>query len=64
MYQYASIPTDGVDGEDDNVEGWVDEQHFMTETELDELDESVEPVWVLLMKASQLANTQSFNQCS
>ena len=36
----------------------------MTETELDELDESVESVWVLLMKASQLANTQSFNQCS
>ena len=48
---------DGVGGEDDNVEGWIDERTLMTEAELDELDKSVEPVRVLLTKVSQcLAN--------
>jgi hypothetical protein len=38
------------DNEDDNVEGWIDERTSMTEEELDKLDESVEPLRLLLMK--------------
>ena len=47
---------DGVGGENDNVEGWIDECSFMTKVELDELDKSVEPVCVLLTKVSWLDN--------
>jgi hypothetical protein len=36
--------------EDDNVEGWIDERTLMTDAELEELDESVEPVRLLLTK--------------
>jgi hypothetical protein len=36
----------------DNVEGWVDKRELMTEEELEELDESVEPIRLLLMKVS------------
>ena len=44
----------GGDCKDDsnNVEGWVDERELMTEEELEELDESVEPLCLLLMKVS------------
>jgi hypothetical protein len=41
---------EGEDEEDDNIEGWVDERGLMTEEELEELDESVEPVRLLLTK--------------
>jgi len=43
--------------DDDNVEGWIDECTLMTDVELEELDESVEPVRLLLTKVSLLANT-------
>jgi len=43
--------------EDDNVEGWIDECMLMTDAELEELDESVEPVCLLLTKVSRLPNT-------
>jgi len=43
--------------DDDNVEGWIDERTLMTDIELEELDESVEPVRLLLTKVSLLANT-------
>jgi len=36
--------------EDDNNEGWVDELVTMTEEELDDLSESVQPVRLLLTK--------------
>jgi len=43
---------DGKDDEDDNdnEEGWVDERQSMAEWEKDELDESVQPVRLLLTK--------------
>ena len=41
---------DGDDGEDDNVDGWIDEREEMTEEELRELVASVGPVRLLLTK--------------
>ena len=41
---------DGVAGEDDNVEGWIDERTLMDEEDLDTLEDSVTPVRVLLTK--------------
>ena len=35
---------EGVGGEDNNLDGWIDERMLMTEEELSELDQSVEPV--------------------
>jgi len=43
--------------DDDNIEGWIDERTLMTDVELEELDESIEPVRLLLTKVSLLANT-------
>ena len=43
---------EGEEDEDDNVEGWIDECTLMTDVELEELDESVEPVHLLLTKVS------------
>jgi hypothetical protein len=43
---------EGEDGEDDNVEGWIDERTLMTEEELEKLDESVEPLRLLLTNVS------------
>ena len=43
--------------DDDNIEGWIDERTLMTDVKLEELDESVEPVCLLLTKVSLLANT-------
>ena len=48
---------DGEAGEDDNIEGWVDEHTLMDEEELEELEESVEPVHVLLTKVRRVFNT-------
>jgi hypothetical protein len=42
---------DGED-EDDNVEGWIDERTLMTEDQVKKLDESVEPLRLLLTKVS------------
>jgi len=41
---------DGVDGESDNTEGWIDEREMMSEEELDELNDSIAPVRLLLTK--------------
>ena len=43
---------EGVEGEDNNIEGWVDERTLMIEDELIEVDESVEPIFLLLTKVS------------
>lgn len=43
---------DGETGEDDNIEGWIDERTLMDEDKLEELEESVKPVHVLLTKVS------------
>ena len=51
MLSNIEFDEDG-DCEDDNVEGWIDERELMTEEELEELDESVEPLRLLLMKVS------------
>ena len=44
--------SEGEEVEDDNVEGWIDECMLMTEDKLEELEESVEPLQLLLTKAS------------
>jgi len=49
------------DEDEDNVEGWIDEHTLMSDIELEELDESVEPVRLLLTKVSLLPNTWLFN---
>jgi hypothetical protein len=46
----AGDEEDGVDG--DNIEGWVDERAAMSKEEVDELEESVAPVWLLLTKVN------------
>ena len=48
---------EGDDEEDDNVEGWIDKCTLMTDAELEELDESIEPVRLLLTKVSLLPNS-------
>jgi hypothetical protein len=48
---------EGEENDDDNIEGWIDERLMMTDVELEELDDSVEPVRLLLTKVSLLANT-------
>jgi hypothetical protein len=50
-FEEKDLASDNED-EDDNVEGWVDECTLMTEEEVGKLDESVEPLCVLLMKIS------------
>ena len=48
--------------EDDNEEGWIDEHGEMTETELNELAISVQPVRLLLTKVrNQLHNISLSN---
>jgi hypothetical protein len=44
------LMADSDDGEDDNVDGWIDEREEMTEDELRELAASVGPVRLLLTK--------------
>ena len=41
---------EGVAGEEDNIEGWIDERTLMDEEDLNTLEESVDPVRVLLTK--------------
>jgi hypothetical protein len=43
---------DGEEGEDDNVEGWVDERETMDLEELEELEACVQPVRLLLTKVT------------
>jgi hypothetical protein len=40
--------------DDDNTDGWVDEREEMSETECKELDEDVQPVRQVLVKASSM----------
>ena len=37
----------------DNNEGWIDKQNNMSEKEINELEESIQPIRVLLMKVSE-----------
>ena len=46
------------EGEDDNVEGWVDERALMTENDLEELDDALQPVQFLLTKVSRIIKYQ------
>ena len=54
--EFDSELRDGEDGvageesEDDNFEGWIDERTLMNEEDLNELEQSVEPVRILLTK--------------
>ena len=45
---HAGNEGDGTD--DDNMEGWIDEHEMMTEDELIELAESIQPIRLLLTK--------------
>ena len=51
-FEEDDMAEDGEDKEDDNVEGWIDERTLMTEAELEKLEESVEPLRLLLLKVS------------
>lgn len=44
---------DGEQGEDDNYEGWIDERDRMSEEQLEELEDHVQPVRLLLIKACE-----------
>ena len=46
--------------EDDNVEGWIDEQHLLTEDELNELNKSILPVRMLIVKVSISLTTSAW----
>jgi hypothetical protein len=52
----SEIRENGAGGDDedgpDNFEGWIDERSTMSEEELRELDESLQPVCFLLTKVS------------
>lgn len=41
-----------IDSEDDKLDGWVDEQEDMSETEQRELDDNIQPVRRVLVKVS------------
>ena len=45
---------DGEQGEDDNYEGWIDERDQMSEEQLEELEDHVQPIRLLLIKACEL----------
>lgn len=51
---------DGIAGEEDNVEGWIDERTLMDEEDLNTLDESVKPVRVLLTKVRQYYSIHNY----
>lgn len=48
----ADLEMEGM--EEDNVEGWVDERASMSEIEVDELEEAVQPVRILLTKVKTI----------
>jgi nucleoside-diphosphate-sugar epimerase len=43
---------EGEEGEDDNVEGWIDEREEMSERQLEELEACIDPIRTLLIKVS------------
>ncbi len=47
------------DGEDDNVEGWLDEGEFMSDKEKEEWDETARPVRLVLVKVRWFLSDQS-----
>ena len=49
---------DGDEEEDDNKDGWIDEQALMSKMEREELEESVQPVRLLLTKVSHHIKNQ------
>ena len=46
--------SEGSDDENDNTKGWIDERLNMSEEELDELEDAIQPVRFLLTKVSHL----------
>ena len=42
----------GEEGDDNNIEGWVDERGEMNEEQLEELEARIEPIQLLLIKVS------------
>ena len=45
---------EGKEGDDDNVEGWIDEREEMNEQQLEALEARVEPIRLLLIKVSNV----------
>jgi len=45
---------EGEEGDNDNVEGWIDEREEMNETQLEELEARVQPIRLLLVKVSNV----------
>jgi hypothetical protein len=43
---------EGEEGEDDNMEGWIDEREEMSEEQMEELEAHIEPIQLLLIKVS------------
>jgi hypothetical protein len=41
---------EGEEGEDDNMEGWIDEREEMSEEQMEELEACVEPIRLLLSR--------------
>ncbi len=50
----AKDSEEGEEGEDDNVEGWIDEREEMGERQLEELEARIEPIRLLLIKVSAI----------
>jgi hypothetical protein len=59
--EILSRPTECEDGEgeDDNVEGWLDENEFMSDEEKEEWDEAARPVRLVLVKVRLFLSDQS-----
>ena len=52
--QTAGSNDDGEDGQADSVDGWIDERLELSDVEHEELDDSVLPVRLLLVKVSSV----------
>jgi hypothetical protein len=44
-----------IDGDDNNVDGWVDEQEEMSKMEQKDLDDNIQPIRRVLVKVSKVA---------
>lgn len=42
------------DQDEDNMDGWIDERDLLTDSERDELDESVDPLRLMLTKVREI----------
>lgn len=50
----ANDVKDGEEEDDDNTEGWIDERDGMSEIQLEELENRVNPVRLLLLKVTKM----------